>query len=106
MAWAETNNAPQYASMRRPATVVANANSRADAVLAVIQPELDRLAEVRRFCELSRDSMRVPVAEMAQDILRYLDTGSWTEPKAEPPCGYCGCTTPANECTTCNHDEE
>lgn len=27
-------------------------------------------------------------------------------PKPEPPCGYCGCTTPSADCTTCNHDEE
>jgi hypothetical protein len=36
MQWAEGNNSPKYASMRRPATVVQNAYSRADAVLAVL----------------------------------------------------------------------
>lgn len=34
MQWAESNNSTKYASMRRPATVVHNAYSRADAVLA------------------------------------------------------------------------
>jgi hypothetical protein len=24
--------------------------------------------------------------------------------KVEPSCGYCGCTTPSAECTTCDHD--
>jgi hypothetical protein len=36
MQWAERNNSPQYATMRRPETVKANAYSRADAVLAVL----------------------------------------------------------------------
>lgn len=36
MRWAEDNNSPLYASMRRPETVVQNAYSRADAVLAVL----------------------------------------------------------------------
>lgn len=25
---------------------------------------------------------------------------------AEPACGYCGCTTPSAECTSCDHDEQ
>lgn len=36
MAWAERNNNPKYAAARRSETVVANAYSRADAVLAVL----------------------------------------------------------------------
>jgi len=36
MRWAEGNNNPKYTSMRRPETVVQNAYSRADAVLAVL----------------------------------------------------------------------
>src|SRR5690606_26826020 len=36
MQWAESNNSPQYGAMRRPATVVQTAYSRADAVLAVL----------------------------------------------------------------------
>ncbi|GAA1431748.1 hypothetical protein GCM10009601_51360 [Streptomyces thermospinosisporus] len=36
MQWAEGNNSPKYTSMRRPETVVQNAYSRADAVLAVL----------------------------------------------------------------------
>ncbi|MFL4947526.1 hypothetical protein ACJ6WE_09150 [Streptomyces sp. MMS24-I31] len=47
MRWAEGNNDPQYASMRRPEAVRQNAYSRADAVLAVVQPELDQLDALR-----------------------------------------------------------
>jgi hypothetical protein len=36
MQWAEANNSPRYASMRRTETVRANAYGRADAVLAVL----------------------------------------------------------------------
>lgn len=42
--WAEGNNDPRHAPFRRPETVTRNAYGRADAVLAVVQPELDRLA--------------------------------------------------------------
>jgi hypothetical protein len=44
MSWAERNNAPQYATMRRPDTVVQNAYSRADAVLAVLPAPTDQAA--------------------------------------------------------------
>jgi hypothetical protein len=44
MAWAELNNNPKYAAARRSETVVANAYSRADAVLAVLPPSADRAA--------------------------------------------------------------
>jgi hypothetical protein len=43
MAWAGSNNNPAHEPFRRPTTVTANAYSRADAVLSVVQPELDRL---------------------------------------------------------------
>lgn len=43
MAWAESNNTPGNAPFRRPETVTRNAYSRAGAVLAVLQPEMDRL---------------------------------------------------------------
>lgn len=42
--WAEGNNNPQYASMRRTETVRANAYSRADAVLSVLPAAVDRVA--------------------------------------------------------------
>jgi hypothetical protein len=32
----------------------------------------------------------------------------WTmtaAPPAEPACGYCGCTVPAEQCTACDHDD-
>ncbi|MFF7184680.1 hypothetical protein ACFZAR_05475 [Streptomyces sp. NPDC008222] len=45
MRWAEGNNAPQYAAIRRPETVTKNAYARADAVLAELKRELDALAE-------------------------------------------------------------
>jgi hypothetical protein len=44
MRWAERGNSPQYAAMRRPETVRANAYSRADAVLAVLPPPADQAA--------------------------------------------------------------
>lgn len=51
MSWAERNNAPQYAAIRRPATVVQNAYSRADAVLRV--PAIaEALAVVERVRQL------------------------------------------------------
>src|SRR5690606_10096995 len=43
MRWTERGNSPQYAAMRRPETVRANAYSRADAALAVL-PTPDRAA--------------------------------------------------------------
>jgi hypothetical protein len=47
MRWAERNNSPRYAPIRRPETVTRNAYDRADAVLAAVQPELDRLTAER-----------------------------------------------------------
>jgi hypothetical protein len=44
MRWAEGNNSPKYAAMRRPETVVQNAYSRADAVLAVLPATTDQTA--------------------------------------------------------------
>jgi hypothetical protein len=51
MRWAEGNNNPQYASMRRSETVRANAYSRADAVLAALPaPATDQAAGVWVAC--------------------------------------------------------
>jgi hypothetical protein len=44
MQWAERNNNPQYASMRRSETVRANAYSRADAIMPVLPAPADRAA--------------------------------------------------------------
>lgn len=49
--WAERGNDPQYASMRRPETVRANAYSRADAVLAVLPAPVDRAAVLREAAD-------------------------------------------------------
>src|SRR5690606_4483750 len=46
MRWTERGNSPQYAAMRRPEPVRANAYSRADAVLAVLPPSVDRAAAI------------------------------------------------------------
>ncbi|MBM7088099.1 hypothetical protein JTP67_05935 [Streptomyces sp. S12] len=54
MRWAERGNSPQYAAMRRPETVRANAYSRADAVLAVL-PTTDRAAVLRDAIDLARE---------------------------------------------------
>src|SRR5690606_5828425 len=51
MRWTERGNSPQYAAMRRPETVRANAYSRADAVLAVL-PTTDRAAVLREAAAL------------------------------------------------------
>src|SRR5690606_17324987 len=51
MRWTERGNSPQYAAMRRPETVRANAYSRADAVLAVLPPT-DRAAVLREAAAL------------------------------------------------------
>ncbi|MFD6415973.1 hypothetical protein [Streptomyces sp. NPDC060194] len=66
MAWAEGNNRPEYARVRRPGTVVKNAYSRAAAVLAVLPATTDRatvLADVEHAvrqaganCTYSADS--------------------------------------------------
>ncbi|MFL4904866.1 hypothetical protein ACJ6WF_17165 [Streptomyces sp. MMS24-I2-30] len=45
MRWAEGGNDPKYATLRRPETVTRNAYGRADAVLAELRPELDRLGD-------------------------------------------------------------
>lgn len=60
MAWAERNNAPQYAAMRRPDTVRQNAYSRADAVLAVpaIQQLQATVARVRDECNRIEAAVR------------------------------------------------
>src|SRR5690606_25900479 len=54
MRWTERGNSPQYAAMRRPETVQANAYSRADAVLAVL-PTTDRAAVLREAIDVARD---------------------------------------------------
>ncbi|MEU2316588.1 hypothetical protein ACFY7X_13615 [Streptomyces althioticus] len=51
MQWAEGNNSPKYTSMRRPETVVQNAYSRADAVLAVLPEPADRAAVLREAAD-------------------------------------------------------
>jgi hypothetical protein len=51
MQWAEGNNSPKYTSMRRPETVVQNAYSRADAVLAVLPEVADRDAVLREAAD-------------------------------------------------------
>jgi hypothetical protein len=47
MRWAERNNDPKYAPIRRPDTVTANAYGRAAAVLAVLPAPADRAAILR-----------------------------------------------------------
>jgi hypothetical protein len=51
MRWTERGNSPQYAAMRRPETVRANAYSRADAVLAVLPLSTDRAAVLREAAD-------------------------------------------------------
>ncbi len=67
MRWAERNNSPRYAPIRRPETVTRNAYDRADAVLAVVQPELDRRdryqEQLRGMRAWYRDSWRSAARE-------------------------------------------
>jgi len=51
MRWAERGNSTQYATMRRPETVVQNAYSRADAVLAALPAPVDRAAVLREAAD-------------------------------------------------------
>ncbi|MFJ4682015.1 hypothetical protein [Streptomyces sp. NPDC088789] len=51
MQWAESNNSPQYAKVRRPDTVVQNAYSRADAVVAVLPAPAARAAVLEEAAE-------------------------------------------------------
>lgn len=74
MAWAERNNAPQYAAMRRPDTVRQNAYGRADAVLAVIEPELQQLREA--VAELAQ-AIRLTREYVGADLLPAIDGWSW-----------------------------
>ena len=68
MRWAEGNNAPQYAAMRRPDTVRQNAYGRADAVLAV--PAIRALAETRdalRVTEGDRDAAEAELHRLREE---------------------------------------
>lgn len=57
MSWNSHNSSPAHATLRQPATVTANAYSRADAVLAVVEPELAALrAEVRTLTTVARSN--------------------------------------------------
>lgn len=79
MAWAERNNAPQYAAMRRPDTVRQNAYSRADAVLAV--PAIQQLqARVERVARLADE---YPAGIDTALVLEALDGQG--QPPVNPP---------------------
>ncbi|MEU1078184.1 hypothetical protein ABZ404_36965 [Streptomyces sp. NPDC005878] len=70
MRWSERNSSPQYASMRRPETVRANAYSRADAVLSELPAPDDRAAILREAANVAgecAEEMRGGGGEMAQD---------------------------------------
>ena len=84
MRWAERNNSPRYAPIRRPETVTRNAYDRADAVLAVVQPELDRrdAAEAK-----ARADIAAAEADLARCRERLEDTrrivAEWEDAAAE-----------------------
>ncbi|MFE3004218.1 MULTISPECIES: hypothetical protein [unclassified Streptomyces] len=67
LGWAETNSSPQYAGMRRPETVVANAYGRTDAVLAALPAPA--LAVARQL--LGTTVAAPPVEEQEPTPLRW-----------------------------------
>jgi hypothetical protein len=95
MQWAEGNNSPKYTSMRRPETVVQNAYSRADAVLAVLPEAADRAAIYAEVAErlatdaeqgdkdgltrIYRRSAAKQVREWADQVRRMADETATTE---------------------------
>ncbi|MET8978530.1 hypothetical protein ABZX85_23220 [Streptomyces sp. NPDC004539] len=54
MQWADGNNSPAYAAMRRSETVRANAYSRADVVLAVLPEPADRAAVLDEAADVAK----------------------------------------------------
>ncbi|MGW7630483.1 hypothetical protein ACWGKO_16330 [Streptomyces griseoincarnatus] len=93
MQWAESNNSPQYGAMRRPATVVQNAYSRADAVLAVLPPTTDQAAVLRWAADHIEDHELLPTRDLkfvrgvdwTLNVLRRMADETATEtPAAEP----------------------
>jgi hypothetical protein len=95
MQWAEGNNSPKYTSMRRPETVVQNAYSRADAVLAVLPssgcltPEYTDGPCHCPACDPA--AHRTDRAAVLADVERAIRaaTGSCGY-KAEDGCDFCG----------------
>lgn len=88
MAWAERNNAPQYAAMRRPDTVRQNAYSRADAVLAV--PAIQQLAAERDMLGRETDRLRrdwIAMRDRAEaaeaELQRLREESPWLRATAE-----------------------
>ncbi|MFD5564491.1 hypothetical protein [Kitasatospora griseola] len=77
MSWGSHNNSPAYAALRKPAAVTANAYSRADAVLAVVEPELaalraerdafaDRVDTLTAVCKSNKQAYKGAVEECEQ----------------------------------------
>ncbi|MFB8122158.1 hypothetical protein ACFVG1_13300 [Streptomyces bacillaris] len=75
LGWAETNSSPQYARMRRPETVVANAYGRADAVLAALPAPALAVARQLLGTSTGEDTDAAELtAEEARDLVDELNT--------------------------------
>jgi hypothetical protein len=109
MRWSDGNGDPKHRLLRRPETVIANANGRAAAVLAVVEPELDRLRAERdqaraelalaTVFEIPRPGNAAPlqIRQIYDDTDRWAicdrtgrrrgrDGGWWYEPEREELC--------------------
>jgi hypothetical protein len=86
MRWTERGNSPQYAAMRRPETVRANAYSRADAVLAVLPLSTDRAAVLREAADAIDATFTGPgldrYTRYGADLLRRTADQAQPEPGA------------------------
>ncbi|MFC8985156.1 hypothetical protein [Streptomyces sp. NPDC057115] len=89
MRWTERGNSPQYAAMRRPETVRANAYSRADAVLAVLPPT-DRAAVLREAADAIDATFTGPGLD------RYTRYGADLLRRLADECPQCGTTGACN----------
>jgi hypothetical protein len=134
MRWAERNNDPQYAAMRRSETVRANAYGRADAVLAVLPEPADRpvilreaaervtghaadhfpdeyddyadqlAAELRRMADEAQQPTPCSVPNVCEDGGDPCTTHEREQAHAEGDHGLCGAECTADRCTCDSED--
>jgi hypothetical protein len=88
---AESKSAPSDVAELERRLVVAHQSRRASEHL------LDGVRRALCDAGFMRDGDPYGHADLA-DVIRQAG-------EAESPCGYCNCTTPSAECTTCDHDE-
>jgi hypothetical protein len=89
---AESKSAPSDVAELERRLVVAHQSRRA------AEHTLDGIRRALRDAGFMRDDDPYGHADLA-DVIRQAG-------KVEPPCGYCGCTTPSAECIACDHDPQ